>query len=54
MTFVNLTRALDAVSRDGLSIIMVMLECPNKFKVMVTQFRDGMLHGSKVMVSFSL
>ena len=43
MTFVDLTKAFDTVSHEGLSKIMVRFGCPTKFIAMVRQFRDGML-----------
>ena len=43
MTFVDLTKAFDTVSREGLWTIMTKFGCPTKFIAMVRQFRDGML-----------
>ena len=43
MTFVNLTKAFDTVSREGLWKIMAKFCCPAKFIAMVRQFHDGML-----------
>ena len=43
MTFVDLTKAFDAVSREGLWKIMTKFGCPAKFIAMVRQFHDGML-----------
>ena len=42
MTFVDLTKAFDTVSRDGLWKIMEQFGCPPRFITMVRQFRDGM------------
>ena len=42
MTFVDLTKAFDTVSR-GLWKIMAKFGCPAKFIAMVRQFHDGML-----------
>ena len=42
MTFVDLTKAFDTVSRDGLWKIMVMFGCPPRYIAMVRQFHDGM------------
>ena len=42
-TFVDLTKAFDTVSRDGLWLIMAKFGCPNKFIAMVRAFHDGML-----------
>ena len=39
MTFVDLTKAFDTVSREGLWKIMAKFGCPTKFM----QFHDGML-----------
>ena len=41
MTFVDLTKAFDTVSREGLW--KIMFGCPAKFIAMVRQFHDGML-----------
>ena len=43
MTSVDLTKAFDSVSREGLWKIMAKFGCPTKFIAMVRQFRDGML-----------
>ena len=43
MTFVDLTKAFDTVSREGLWQIMAKFGCPAKFIAMVRQFHDGML-----------
>ena len=43
MTFVDLTKAFDTVSRKGLWKIMANFGCPAKFIAMVRQFHDGML-----------
>lgn len=42
-TFVDLTKAFDTVSREGLWKIMRKFGCPDKFINMVRQFHDGML-----------
>ena len=42
MTFVDLTKAFDTVSRDGLLKIMAKFGCSPRFKAMVRQFHDGM------------
>ena len=42
MTFVDLTKAFDTVSREGLWKIMAKFGCPAKFIAMVRQFHDGM------------
>lgn len=41
-TYVDLTKAFDTVSRDGLWKIMVKFGCPSTFILMVRQFHDGM------------
>ena len=41
-TYVDLTKAFDTVSRDGLWKIMHKYGCPTKFVSMVRQFHDGM------------
>ena len=51
ITFVDLTKAFDTVSREGLWRIMAKFGCPNIFIEMVRQLHDGMLarvqdHGS--------
>ena len=43
MTFVDLTKAFDTVSREGFWKIMAKFGCPDKFIAMVRQFHDGML-----------
>ena len=43
MTFVDLTKAFDTVSREGLWKIMAKFGCPARFIAMVRQFHDGML-----------
>ena len=43
MTFVDLTKAFDTVSREGLWNIMAKFGCPTKFIAMMRQFHDGML-----------
>ena len=43
MTFVDLTKAFDTVSREGLWKIMAKFGCPAKVIAMVQQFHDGML-----------
>ena len=43
ITFVDLTKAFDTVSREGLWKIMAKFGCPAKFIAMVRQFHDGML-----------
>ena len=40
--YVDLTKAFDTVSRDGLSKIMAKHCCPEKFILIVHQFHDGM------------
>ena len=42
MTFVDLTKAYDTVSRDGLWKIMAKFSCPPRFIAIVLQFYDGM------------
>ena len=42
MTFVDLTKAFDTVSRDGLWKIMTKFGCPPRFIAIVRQFHDGM------------
>ena len=41
-TFVDLTKAFDTVSRDGLWKIMAKFGCPSRLIAMVPQFHDGM------------
>ena len=43
MTFVDLIKAFDTVSREGLWKIMAKCGCPAKFIAMVRQFHDSML-----------
>ena len=43
MTFVDLTKAFDTVSREGIWKIMAKFGCPAKFIATVRQFHDGML-----------
>ncbi len=43
MTFIDLTKALDAVSREGLWKIVEKFGCPNKFITIVQQLHDGMM-----------
>ena len=43
MTFVDITKAFDTVSHEGLWKIMAKFGCPTKFIAMVRQFHDGML-----------
>ena len=43
MTFVDLTKAFDTISREGLWKIMAKFSCPTKSIAMVRQFHDGML-----------
>ena len=40
MTFVDLTKAFDTVSREGLWKIMAKFDCPAKFIAKVQQFHD--------------
>ena len=42
MTFVDLTKAFDTFSRDGLWKIMAKFGCPTRFIAMVWQFNDDM------------
>ena len=42
MTFVDLTKAFDTVSRDGLWKIMAKFGWPPRYIAMVRQFHDGM------------
>ncbi|KAJ1104384.1 hypothetical protein NDU88_001796 [Pleurodeles waltl] len=42
-TFVDMTKAFDTVSREGLWQIMEKFCCPGKFLSMVCQFNNGML-----------
>ena len=43
MTFVDLTKAFDTASREGLWKIMAKFGCPTKFIATVRQFHNGML-----------
>ena len=43
MTFVDLTKVFDTVSREGFWKIMAKFGCPAKFIALVRQFHDGML-----------
>ena len=43
MTFVDLTKAFDTASREGLWKIMAKFGCPTKFIAMVRQLHDGIL-----------
>ena len=43
ITFFDLTKAFDTVSREGLWKIMAKFGCPTMFIAMVRQFPDGML-----------
>ena len=43
MTFVDLTKAFDTVSRDGLWKIMEKFGCPSKLTTLVRQFHDDMM-----------
>ena len=42
MTFVDLTKVFDTVSREGLWKIMSKFGCPDRFVKIVRQFHDGM------------
>ena len=42
ITFVDLTKAFDTVSRDGLWKIMTKLRCAPRYIAMARQFHDGM------------
>ena len=42
MTFVDLTKAFDTVSRDGFWKIMAKFGCPPRFIAVVRQFHDDM------------
>ena len=42
-TYVDLTKAFDTVSREGLWRIMAKYGCPRKFITIVRQLHDGML-----------
>ena len=43
MIFVDLTKAVDTVSREGLRKIMEKFDCSAKFIAMMRQFHDDML-----------
>ena len=43
MTFVDLTKAFDTVSRGGLWKIMSKFGCPDRFVKIIRQFHDGMM-----------
>ena len=43
MTFVDLTKVFDRVSREELWKSMAKFSCPAKFMEMVRKFHDGML-----------
>jgi hypothetical protein len=43
VTFVDLTKAFDTVSREGLWKIMEKFGCPSTFVTIVRQFHDGMM-----------
>ena len=53
MTFIDLTKAFDTVSREGLWKIMTNFGCPAKFIAMVWQFHNGMLARVKKNGEFS-
>ena len=42
-TFVDLTKAFDTVSREGLWKIMAKFGCPERFITIIRQFHDGMM-----------
>ena len=42
-TFVDLTKAFETVSQDGLWKIMGKFGCPSTFIAVVRQFHDGMM-----------
>ena len=48
LTFVDLTKAFDTVSRDGLWKIMAKFGCPPRFIAMVRQFHNGMQAGVQI------
>ena len=52
MTFGDLIKAFDIVSREGLWKIMAKFGCPTKFIAVMRQFHDGMLARVLMMVSF--
>ena len=43
MTFVDLTKAFDSVSRNGLWKILAKFGCPEKFVKIISFFHDGMV-----------
>ena len=51
MTFVDLTKAFDTVSRDGLWKIIAKFGCPPRYIAMVRQFHDGMQARFRMMES---
>ena len=53
MTFVDLSKVFDRVSREGLWKIMAKFGCPAKFITMARQFHDGMLARVQNDVEFS-
>ena len=53
MTFVDLTKAFDTVSHEGLRRIMAKFGCPAKFITLVRQFHDGMLARVQIDGEFS-
>ena len=53
MAFVDLTKAFDTVSHEGLWKIMAKFGCPAKFITMVWQFHDGMLARVPINGEFS-
>ncbi|KAL6458375.1 hypothetical protein MHYP_G00336050 [Metynnis hypsauchen] len=42
VTFIDLTKAFDLVSRDGLFNILLKIKCPRKLYSMIRSFHDGM------------
>ena len=52
VTFVDLTKAFDTVSREGLWKIMAKFGCPAKFIAMCGSSMMVCLQGSKMMASF--
>ena len=42
ITFIDLTKAFDAICRDRLWLIMEKFGCPRKFTALVRQLHDGM------------
>ena len=51
MTFVELTKAFETVSRDGLWKIMAKIGCPSRYIAMVRQFHDGLQPAFRMMES---